>query len=101
MKLKLHWTEQYEVIREYPSFELDSSEFPELELEMLQIHNAGSVQDRQSALGDLEYKMHQTQNERGESIFSMVEPFIGNRNEATVYNVGDEEPGFFKLAEEA
>jgi hypothetical protein len=100
MKLRLHWTEQYEVIKEYPSFELDSQEYPELELEMLQVHNAGSLQEQQQALGDLEYKMHHTENERGETIFSMVEPFIGNQNEAVIHTVGDEEPGFFKLTEE-
>ena len=50
MKLRLHWAERYEVVREFPSFELDSEEFPELELEMLQVHNAKSQQERNIAL---------------------------------------------------
>ena len=44
MKLKLHWAEKYEVVREFPSFVLDSKKFPELELEMLQVYNAGSLE---------------------------------------------------------
>ena len=53
MKLRLHWAEKYEVVREFPSFELDSEHFPELELEMLQVHNAGSAPERMQALDAL------------------------------------------------
>ena len=30
MKLRLHWAERYEVLRQFPTFELDSKEYPEL-----------------------------------------------------------------------
>jgi hypothetical protein len=100
MKLRLHWTEQYKTIREYPSFELDSDEYPELELEMLHVHNARNTEERQRALGDLEYKMHHTDNPRGETIFSMVQPLLGDREQAVVHTVGDEDPGFFRVTEE-
>ncbi len=80
MKLRLHWAERYEVVREFPTFELDSKEYPELELEMLQVHNAGSLQDRNIALADLEYKLRHTPTERGEAIFSMVEPYTSDTN---------------------
>jgi hypothetical protein len=100
MKLRLHWAEKYEVVREFPSFELSSKEYPELELEMLQVHNAGSVQDRNIALADLEYKMRHTTTERGEAIFSMVEPYISDTDQAVVHTVGDEDCGFFQLTED-
>jgi hypothetical protein len=60
MKLRLHWSEKYEMVREYPSFELDSQEFPEIELELLQVYNAGSAGEREQAMGDLEHKMRMT-----------------------------------------
>ncbi len=59
MKLRVHWAEKYEVVREFPSFVLDSNDFPELEMEMLQVHSAGSANERNQALDALEYKMHQ------------------------------------------
>ena len=65
MKLRLHWSEKYVTTRVYPSFELDSEQFPELELEMLQVHNAGSLEQRVQALDALEYKMHHTQPKGG------------------------------------
>ena len=52
MKLRLHWAEKYEVVREYPSFEIDSEEFPELELEMLNVYNASTTTERNIALAD-------------------------------------------------
>jgi hypothetical protein len=100
MKLRLHWTEKYEVLRQFPTFELDSKEYPELELEMLQVHSAGSLQDRNSALEDLEYKMRHTNTNRGEAIFSMVEPYISDREHAVIHTIGDEDCGFFQLTEE-
>tara|TARA_R100000808_G_C2152013_1_gene161274 strand:- start:2790 stop:3092 length:303 start_codon:yes stop_codon:yes gene_type:complete len=99
MKLRLHWAEKYEVVREYPSFELDSKEFPELELEMIQVHNARSQQERSIALADLEHKMHQTESQ-GETIFSMVGPSDCPADHVVVYNVGDEDCGCFELTEE-
>ena len=54
MKLKIHWAERYETVRVYPSFELNSEQFPELELEMLQVHNAGSISAQEHALAALE-----------------------------------------------
>lgn len=76
MKLKLHWQEKYEVVREFPSFELCTEKYPELELEALEVYNARTEDERQKALDQLEYKMHQTQvGERGETIFEMVEPY--------------------------
>ena len=73
MRLKLHWAQRFEMVREFPAFELDSSEFPELELEMLQVYNARTDTEQQGALGELEYKMqHSTMGERGETIFKMI-----------------------------
>jgi hypothetical protein len=100
MKLRLHWAERYEVLRQFPTFELDSKEYPELELEMLQVHSAGSLTERNIALEDLEYKMRHTTTDRGEAIFSMVEPYIADTNHAVVHAIGDEDCGFFQLTEE-
>lgn len=97
MKLRLHWAERYEVVREFPSFELDSEEFPELELEMLQVHNAKSQQERNIALAGLEEKMHQTQTQRGETIFSMVGPSDCSADEVVVHTIGDEDCGCIQL----
>jgi hypothetical protein len=89
MKMRLHWQEKYEVVREYPAFELDSEQFPELELEMLQVYNAGSLDERSEALGNLEHKMHHTKdNKRGETIFEMLGPFNALES-AEVYPVSD------------
>jgi len=88
------------VVRQFPTFELDSKEYPELELEMLQVHSAGSLTDRNIALEDLEYKMRHTTTERGEAIFSMVEPYIADTNHAVVHAIGDEDCGFFQLTED-
>ena len=99
MKLRLHWAERYEVVREFPSFELDSEEFPELELEMLQVYSAASPQERNIALAELEEKMHQTTSQ-GETIFSMVGPSKCPSDHVVVYNVGDEDCGCFQLTEE-
>lgn len=75
MKLKFHWSEQCQAIRTFPPFELDSEQFPELELEMLQVYNAGSLSDRDRALSALATKMQDTPGtSRGETIFSMVAP---------------------------
>ena len=100
MKLRLHWAEKYEVVREFPSFELDSEKFPELELEMLQVHSAGSLDERVNALGALEYKMHQTQTAGGETIFEMVGPYDHDKFEhSKVYSISDE-IGSFAVTEE-
>lgn len=100
MKLRLHWAERYEVVREYPSFEIDSKDFPELELEMLQVHNAGSAPERLQALDALEYKMHQTQPGGGETIFEMFGPHDHNKfKQSEVRPLGDE-VGSFALTEE-
>ena len=91
MKLRLHWAEKYEVVREFPSFELDSKQFPELEMEMLQVYNAGSAPDRQQALDALEYKMHQVQPEGGETVFEMFGPYDHEKyNSSQVHMLGDE-----------
>ena len=91
MKLRLHWAEKYEVVREYPSFEIDSRDFPELELEMLQVHNAGSAPERMQALDALEYKMHQVQPEGGETIFEMFGPYDHDKFEQSqVHTIGNE-----------
>ena len=100
MKLRLHWSEKYEVVREFPTFEIDSEQYPELELEMLKVYNASSVTDRDIALADLEYKMRNTTTERGEVIFSMVEPYICDNDQAVVHTIGDEECGCFQLTED-
>jgi hypothetical protein len=100
MKLKLHWAEKYETVRVYPSFELDSQQFPELELEMLQVHNAGSAEQRTQALDALEYKMHQIQPDGGETVFEMFGPHDSDKFKMSeVYTVGDE-VGSFELTEE-
>jgi hypothetical protein len=91
MKLRLHWAEKYEVVREYPSFEIDSKEVPELELEMLQVYSAESPAEQASALDALEYKMHQTQIDGGESIFEMFGPHDHSKfEESKIYSVSDE-----------
>ena len=100
MKLRLHWAEKYEVVREYPSFELDSKDFPELELEMLQVHNAGSAPERVQALDALEYKMHQTQPEGGETIFEMLGPYDHDKYELSKVHTVSDEVGSFALTEE-
>ena len=100
MKLRLHWAEKYEVVRAYPSFELDSEEFPELELEMMKVYNASTASERDIALADLEHKMRHTTTERGEVIFSMVEPFVCASDQAVVHTLNDEDCGCFQLTEE-
>ena len=100
MKLRLHWAEKYEVVREYPSFEIDSEEFPELELEMLKVHNASTSTERDIALADLEHKMRHTTTEHGEVIFSMVEPFVCATDKAIVHTFNDEDCGCFQLTED-
>ena len=100
MKLRVNWAEKYEVVREFPSFVLDSNEFPELELEMLQVYHAGSAPERAQALDALEYKMHQTQPEGGETIFEMLGPYDHDKFEMSeVHMVGDE-VGSLVLTEE-
>ena len=100
MKLRVNWAEKYEVIREFPSFVLDSQQFPELELEMLQVYNAGSAPERLQALDALEHKMHQTQPEGGETIFEMFGPYDHDKFEQSkVYTVSDE-VGSFVLTED-
>ena len=101
MKLRLHWSEKYEMVREYPSFELDSERFPELELEMMKVCNAPTLKDRNIALSDLEYKMHQVQPEGGETIFEMFGPHDADKYEDSIlYNIGDEDCGSIQLTEE-
>mgnify|MGYP003114578445 CR=1 FL=1 len=100
MKLQLNWFEKYEVIREFPAFELDSNDFPELEMEMLQVYHAGSAPERVQALDALEYKMHQSQIDGGETIFEMFGPCDHDKFEQSkVYSISDE-IGSFMLAEE-
>ncbi len=100
MKLKIHWAEKYETVRVYPSFEVDSQDFPEIELEMLQVHNAGSLEQRERALDALEYKMHQVQPEGGETIFEMLGPYDPDKfNMSEIHTLGDE-IGSFALTEE-
>ena len=99
MKLKLHWSEQYNVIRRFPTFELDSQKFPELELEMLQVYNAGSLGERERALGDLENKMHDTHpTDRGETIFSLVGPY--QNGDFTTEFLATDDHGSLVLTEE-
>ena len=99
MKLRLHWAEKWEVVREYPAFELDSQVFPELEKEMVDVWNAGSAEQQQQALDHLEYKMHHTTPpERGETIFQMMGPH-DSFAEAQTYPVTDE-LGFLAVVRE-
>ena len=100
MKLRLHWSEKYEVVRSFPTFEIDSQDYPELELEMLQVYNASTPNARDIALADLEYKMRHTTTERGEVIFNMVEPYISDNDQAVVHTIGDEDCGCFQLTED-
>ena len=95
MKLKLHWTERYETVREFPPFELDSEQFPELEMQMLAVHNAGSLGQQQEALQQLEYGMNNVVTERGETIMQMVGPWKEVEKSSTYQSVADE--GFLKL----
>jgi len=99
MKLRLHWAEKYEMVREYPSFELDSTQFPELELEMMEVYRAESANQQQQALEALEYKMHHTRPApRGETIFEMVGPY-NSFEDANVYPITEQE-GSFQVSEE-
>ena len=99
MKLKLHWSEQCNVIRRFPTFELDSEQFPELELEMLQVHSAGSLGERKRALGNLENKMHDTLcTDRGETIFSLMGPYQGD--DFITEFLADDDQGSLVLTEE-
>jgi hypothetical protein len=98
MKLRLHWTERFEMVREYPPFELDSEKFPELELEMLQVYNAGSANAQQEALSHLEYKMNHTQH-RGETIMKLMGP-SAKPESAQLYPIGEQEGSLLLTAEE-
>ena len=100
MKLRVHWAEKYEVVREFPSFVLDSNDFPELEMEMLQVHTAGSANERNQALDALEYKMHQVQPEGGETIFEMFGPYDHDKFEMSEVHMVGEEIGSLVLTEE-
>ena len=100
MKLKIHWAEKYETVRVYPSFELDSQQFPELALEMVQVHNAGSVAQRAQALDALEYKMHQVQPEGGETIFEMFGPHDSDKFKLSEVHTISDEVGSLALTEE-
>jgi hypothetical protein len=44
--------------------------------------------------------MRHTTTERGEAIFSMVEPYTTDTDQAVVHTVGDEDCGFFQLTED-
>ena len=92
MKLKLHWAERYEMVREFPTFELDSEQFPELELEMLDVYKAVTAREQHEALDALEYKMHHTtMGERGETIFEMFGPYDHDKFEQSqVHTIGNE-----------
>ena len=99
MKLRLHWSERSEVVREYPSFTLTSEDYPELELELQEVYRAASEQEKQQALDNLEYKMHHTAaGERGETIFDMVGPH-NSYDDSVVYPIVEDE-GSFRITEQ-
>jgi hypothetical protein len=99
MKLKLHWSERSEIVREYPAFTLTTQQFPELELEIQQVHRARTAQEEKAALDHLEYKMHHTTSgERGETIFEMMGPY-NSHSESIVYPIVDSE-GSLQVTEE-
>jgi hypothetical protein len=99
MKLRLHWAEKYEMVREYPTFELDSERFPELELEITDIYRARTAIEQDHALNALEYKMQHTPGtERGETIFQIVGP-CDSYKDSHVYPISDE-VGSFQLTGE-
>ena len=99
MKLKFHWSDQCQAIRTFPTFELDSEKFPQLELEMLQVYNAGSLNDRERALNALATKMQGTPaTSRGETIFSMVAP-APEDDVQTEFVLNDNDQPFLVLAE--
>lgn len=85
MKVRLHWSEKFEVTRKFPVIELDTTEFPQLELEIQNVHEAANdPQQLEKALEDLEYKMHHTHvagsvennsTGRGETVMDLVNPF--------------------------
>jgi hypothetical protein len=95
MKLKLHWSEKFEVVTEYPQFTLDAEEFPELELEIQQVWAAPDKGTQEKALADLEYKMHHTEK-RGETIMQIVGPW-NDFDKAQVSSLTEEE-GFLKMS---
>jgi hypothetical protein len=92
MKIKLHWQEESLMVRTYPSFVLDSKEFPELELEIQNVYEAQQAKEElDKPLDDLLYKMQTTEVERicGDSaeavlgdIAGIVRPW-GSYHEAT------------------
>ena len=100
MKLRLHWAERFETVRVYPSFEIDSQDFPELELEMLEVHGAGSINQRAKALDALEYKMHQIQPEGGETIFEMFGPCDHDKYKQSEIHTITDDGGAFVLTED-
>ena len=67
---------------------------------MLKVHNASTPTERDIALADLEHKMRHTTTERGEVIFSMVEPFVCATDKAIVHTFNDEDCGCFQLTED-
>jgi hypothetical protein len=87
------------MVREYPTFELDSERFPELELELSNIYRAQTAQDQHQALDALEYKMqHTPTGERGETIFQIVGP-SNSFKDSHVYPISDE-VGSFQITKE-
>ena len=85
MKIRLHWSEKFEVVRNFPPFDLDSKDYPELELEIESVHEAsrGDSEQLGKALEDLQYKKHHSpaagslgsDQARGETIMDIVKPY--------------------------
>jgi hypothetical protein len=100
MKIRLHWSEQYEVVRTYPAFIMDTEQFPELELEIANVYTAqegGGVSQIKEALFDLEHKMYQPQPagslnspSRGECIMDMVQPWECSGRQEQETKIGGE-----------
>jgi len=98
MKLKLYGLEIYEVAKKYPPFVLDTTEYPQLELEIMAVAQAEDIGDPQkthAALEELYVKMYDTpaKGSVGDvdysiDIMSAVAPFDGH-DEATE-DYGDE-----------
>ena len=96
MKIRLHWTEEYQTVRKYPAFTLDTKEYPQLELEVQNIYDAYTTgTDMKGSLGTLMEKMHNTKVEciyedsepASVDIISIIEPYHDcDASEEKVFN---------------
>ena len=101
MKLRLCWTEKYEVIRQYPPVEIDSQKFPQLELELFDVYNSHTSEEQSTAIENLQDKIrHIKTGKGGETIVEMVEPYSSDIYKESIVYPDNNSPGVFKMFEE-